>query len=77
MIWHQFQRPTAVNLEPESAEDTYGRFVAQPLERGWGTTVGNALRRSLLSSIPGLPSPQSRLKVSTTSFRRCPALSKT
>lgn len=53
MIWHQFQRPTAVNLEPESAEDTYGRFVAQPLERGWGTTVGNALRRSLLSSIPG------------------------
>ena len=53
MIWHQFQRPTSVTLESETASDTYGRFVAQPFERGWGTTVGNALRRSLLSSIPG------------------------
>ena len=53
MIWHQFQRPTSVTLETETANDTYGRFVAQPFERGWGTTVGNALRRSLLSSIPG------------------------
>lgn len=53
MIWHQFQRPATVTLDPETANDTYGRFVAQPLERGWGTTVGNALRRSLLSSIPG------------------------
>ncbi len=53
MIWHQFQRPTSVTLESETAGDTYGRFVAQPFERGWGTTVGNALRRSLLSSIPG------------------------
>ena len=53
MIWHQFQRPTSVILESETASDTYGRFVAQPFERGWGTTVGNALRRSLLSSIPG------------------------
>jgi len=53
MIWHQFQRPAAVTLEKETANDTYGRFVAQPFERGWGTTVGNALRRSLLSSIPG------------------------
>ncbi|MEN8164298.1 MAG: DNA-directed RNA polymerase subunit alpha [Acidobacteriota bacterium] len=53
MIWHQFQRPTTVTLESETASDTYGRFVAQPFERGWGTTMGNALRRSLLSSIPG------------------------
>lgn len=53
MIWHQFQRPATVTLEQETATDTYGRFIAQPFERGWGTTVGNALRRSLLSSIPG------------------------
>ena len=53
MIWHQFQRPATVTLEAETATDTYGRFVAQPFERGWGTTMGNALRRSLLSSIPG------------------------
>jgi DNA-directed RNA polymerase subunit alpha len=53
MIWHQFQRPSTVTLEQETVTDTYGRFVAQPFERGWGTTVGNTLRRSLLSSIPG------------------------
>lgn len=53
MIWHQFQRPATVTLDTETATETYGRFMAQPFERGWGTTVGNALRRSLLSSIPG------------------------
>jgi len=35
------------------AHRKYGRFSAQPFERGWGTTVGNALRRALLSSIEG------------------------
>ena len=33
--------------------DTYGRFTLEPLERGFGTTVGNSLRRVLLSSLPG------------------------
>ncbi len=53
MIWHQFQRPAAVTLDVDTADERYGRFTAQPFERGWGTTVGNALRRALLSSIPG------------------------
>jgi len=53
MIWHEFQRPAQVQLEEESVAPNFARFVAQPFERGWGTTVGNALRRSLLSSIPG------------------------
>ncbi len=39
--------------EFESLTEKYGRFSAQPFERGWGTTVGNALRRALLSSIEG------------------------
>ncbi|MBT3943311.1 MAG: DNA-directed RNA polymerase subunit alpha, partial [Chloroflexi bacterium] len=34
-------------------DDTYGKFAAEPLERGWATTLGNALRRVLLSSLPG------------------------
>ena len=34
-------------------EDFYGRFVVEPLERGFGHTLGNALRRSLLSNLPG------------------------
>jgi len=53
MIWHDFQRPAQVQFEEDETTDIYGRFLAQPFERGWGTTVGNALRRSLLSSIPG------------------------
>ena len=45
----------AVNLQVECQESTekYGRFVAEPLERGFGFTLGNALRRVLLSSLPG------------------------
>ena len=53
MIWQDFQRPANVELEDEGHGPGFGRFLAQPFERGWGTTVGNALRRSLLSSIPG------------------------
>ncbi len=51
MIWHEFQRPPQV--EEDLRDEGYRRFLAQPFERGWGTTVGGALRRALLSSIPG------------------------
>jgi len=44
---------TPKNVEIESLTDTYGKFVAKPLERGYGTTIGNSLRRVLLSSING------------------------
>lgn len=53
MIWYQFQRPDRVETEEGIGEEHFGRFLAQPFERGWGTTVGNALRRALLSSITG------------------------
>jgi len=53
MIWHEFQRPPQVQVEEESRTPTFARFFAQPFERGWGTTVGNALRRAMLSSTPG------------------------
>jgi len=53
MIWHEFQRPSQALPEDDERSHVFGRFVAQPFERGWGTTVGNALRRALLSSIPG------------------------
>ena len=53
MLWKNFQRPKRVELDPETATDTYGTFIAQPFERGFATTLGNALRRSLLSSIEG------------------------
>ncbi len=48
-----FQRPSRLECELESLTSTYGKFVAEPLERGFGLTLGNALRRVLLSSIEG------------------------
>lgn len=53
MLWKGFQRPKRVEIETESLTPTYGKFTAQPFERGFATTIGNALRRALLSSIEG------------------------
>jgi len=53
MSWPYLQMPERVELEEESFSSTFGRFVIQPLERGFGTTIGNSLRRVLLSSLPG------------------------
>ncbi|HEX3551838.1 MAG TPA: DNA-directed RNA polymerase subunit alpha [Thermoanaerobaculia bacterium] len=53
MLWKGFQRPKRVEVDTETLTGTYGRFTAQPFERGFATTIGNALRRCLLSSIEG------------------------
>jgi DNA-directed RNA polymerase subunit alpha len=53
MLWKGFQRPKRLEFERETLNDRFGRFYAQPFERGFGTTIGNALRRVLLSSIEG------------------------
>ncbi len=49
-----FAMPQRVALDEESSTDTYGRFIAEPLEKGFGNTLGNALRRVLLSSLEGV-----------------------
>ena len=48
-----FQLPQKIIFEEETLTDFYGKLVAEPLERGYGTTIGNSLRRVLLSSIEG------------------------
>ncbi|MBI2955733.1 MAG: DNA-directed RNA polymerase subunit alpha [Acidobacteria bacterium] len=53
MLWKGFQKPKRLACEVETLTDRYGKFSAQPFERGFGTTIGNALRRVLLSSIEG------------------------
>jgi DNA-directed RNA polymerase subunit alpha len=53
MLWKGFQKPKRLAMDSESLTDKYGHFWAQPFERGFGTTIGNALRRVLLSSIEG------------------------
>jgi DNA-directed RNA polymerase subunit alpha len=53
MLWKGFQRPKRLEFERETLTERFGRFYAQPFERGFGTTIGNSLRRVLLSSIDG------------------------
>ncbi len=53
MLWTGFQKPKRLDVDHSSLTNHYGRFYAQPFERGFGTTIGNALRRVLLSSIEG------------------------
>jgi DNA-directed RNA polymerase subunit alpha len=48
-----FHLPDTIHFDEETLTDTYGKLIAEPLERGFGTTLGNALRRVLLSSIEG------------------------
>ncbi len=53
MALPSFQMPESIELDESTYTNTYGKFIVQPLERGFGVTIGNAFRRVLLSSIPG------------------------
>jgi len=51
--WIDMIRPTALEVDKDALKPNYGKFVAKPLERGYGLTLGNSLRRVLLSSLQG------------------------
>lgn len=51
--WKQLIRPRRIEIQTDTATGFYGKFIAEPLERGFGVTLGNALRRVLLSSLQG------------------------
>jgi DNA-directed RNA polymerase subunit alpha len=51
--WKTFEMPKRLEAEQGSLTPNYGKFIAEPFERGYGTTIGNALRRVLISSIDG------------------------
>ena len=51
--WRDLIRPKTIPVDEETLTDYYGKFVAEPLERGFGLTLGNSLRRVLLSSLQG------------------------
>src|SRR3954453_23728041 len=51
--WRDLIRPKGIAIDTESANEFYAKFVCEPLERGFGITVGNSLRRVLLSSLQG------------------------
>jgi DNA-directed RNA polymerase subunit alpha len=60
--WRGLELPSRVVRDPHVSTDTYGKFTAEPFERGFGTTVGNSLRRILLSSLEGAAVTQLRIK---------------
>ena len=51
--WSELIKPEAVEVDEKSLSETYGKFVGEPFERGFGQTIGNSLRRILLSSLRG------------------------
>ena len=74
MIEIGFQRPKYLECDYETLTDTYGRFTAQPFERGYGVTIGNALRRILLSSITGATITAVRIQKVLHEFSSIPGL---
>ncbi len=60
--WRGLELPSRVVRDTQVSTDTYGKFTAEPFERGFGTTVGNSLRRILLSSLEGAAVTHIRLK---------------
>lgn len=52
-FWRELIRPKGFEVDKETLSDKYGRFIVRPLERGYGVTLGNSLRRTLLSSMMG------------------------
>ncbi len=50
---YQMQMPAKIDVDESTHTGSFGRFIAQPLERGYGVTLGNAMRRVLLASLPG------------------------
>src|SRR5215475_15182832 len=59
--WRGLELPSRVQSDRSTLTDTYGRFTAEPFERGFGVTVGNSIRRILLSSLEG--SAVTRVKI--------------
>lgn len=70
----QFQMPENVILDDASGTTTYGKFIVQPLEKGYGVTIGNALRRVLLSSLPGYAITAIRIEGVLHEFTSLPGL---
>lgn len=72
--WKSLIRPKRLDVEEESVTETYGKFYAEPLERGFGLTLGNALRRVLLSSIQGAAITTVRIDGSLHEFSVIPGI---
>lgn len=67
-------KPEKIKIEEETLSQTYGKFILEPLERGYGITLGNSLRRILLSSIPGVAVTSIKIDGVTHEFATLPGV---
>src|SRR5215475_1337400 len=74
MLWKGFQKPKRLAADTDTLTDKYGKFYAQPFERGYGATIGNALRRVLLSSIEGAAITAVRIEGVLHEFQSIPGV---
>src|SRR6187455_2670244 len=72
--WRGFELPSNVTCEAETLTPTYGKFIAEPFERGFGTTIGNSLRRVLLSSLEGSSITQIKIRGAQHEFTNIPGV---
>ncbi|MGI9455941.1 MAG: DNA-directed RNA polymerase subunit alpha, partial [Aeoliella sp.] len=72
--WRGLELPSIVECEQGSLTETYGKFVAEPFERGFGTTIGNGLRRILLSSLEGSAVTQIKIHNAQHEFTTVPGV---
>ncbi|MBF0489996.1 MAG: DNA-directed RNA polymerase subunit alpha [Candidatus Omnitrophica bacterium] len=72
--WRDFQMPKRLDCDESSYTNTYGKFVAEPFERGYGVTLGNSLRRILLSSIEGSAVTSIRIEGVSHEFSTMPGV---
>ncbi|RMF48523.1 MAG: DNA-directed RNA polymerase subunit alpha, partial [Deltaproteobacteria bacterium] len=72
--WRDLIKPKRLQVETDTLSDTYGKFFAEPFERGFGTTLGNSLRRVLLSSLQGAAISSVRIKGVLHEFSTIPGV---
>ena len=72
--WRGLELPSAVHADQHTMSNTYGKFIAEPFERGFGTTVGNSLRRVLLSSLEGSAITQIKVRGAQHEFTTIPGI---
>ena len=72
--WRGLELPSVVNCDGDALTSTYGRFYAEPFERGFGATIGNSLRRILLSSLEGSAVTQIKIRGAQHEFTSIPGV---
>ncbi len=72
--WRDLIRPKKLQVEAELSTNTYGKFSAEPFERGFGTTLGNSLRRVILSSLQGAAITSVKIKGVLHEFSAIPGV---